>query len=85
MCACVCVHMYIHASIINEKEAMNLKQSKRGIWEMLEAGKISGILGNYSLKNKRKNIYFEHDVLIFSIFKRKTFHQFLCNPKIFLQ
>lgn len=44
MCVCVCVHMYMHVSIINEKEAMNLKHRKRGIWEVLEAGKIRGML-----------------------------------------
>lgn len=32
----------MHITIINKKEAVNLKESRKGIWKDLEVGKGSG-------------------------------------------
>lgn len=42
---CTCVHV-----ITRKKEAMNVKESRRGIWEGLKCGQGRGRCCNYNLK-----------------------------------
>lgn len=37
------IHAYPYITTINEKDAMNQKRAKRGIWQGLEGGKERGI------------------------------------------
>lgn len=44
----------MHITIINKKEAVNLKESKKGIWKDLEVGKGSGGMMQLSQKHRKK-------------------------------
>jgi hypothetical protein len=58
------VHIYMHAAIINGKEAMNLKEQGELCWRVKKKEREREIKLYYNLKNKRKITFILKTVLI---------------------